>query len=183
MAEKPDTDSSKAKHPKYTVMVEEATFALKSRQGPTRQAITSYLTEKYNLDAAAAKSYINKALKECMEKKAVSSSTDNLMGHFKLSQTKQEEFKKQDKAVKKAEKKAEKEEQKASEGKVAAKPPKKPTAKGKENDPAKDAGKANEKKGKEPKAAAKGKAKCINFSYHLFLNCVKRYQDYSTNWV
>ena len=120
-----ETSQAKIKHPKYEVMVEEAIFALNSRQGSTRQAVTKHLTEKYQLDTATCVTHANKALKACIEKNVIESTTGDLKGKLKLSKDRKEELKKFGKKVeKKLEKKVTEEVEKA-----VKRPPRKPAEK------------------------------------------------------
>lgn len=122
-----DHEQTKSKHPPYSVMVEEALIAMNSRQGTTRQAVTKHLAEKYHLNAANCTSHANKALKACLEKNVIESSTGDLKGKLKISKDRKEELKK---TAKKGEKKTDKilteEPRKAA---AATKPPKQPVEK------------------------------------------------------
>ena len=120
-----ETSQARMKHPKYEVMVAEAIYALNSRQGSTRQAVTKHLTEKYQLDAATCVTHANKALKACIEKNVIESTTGDLKGKLKLSKDRKEELKKVGKKVeKKLEKKVTGEVEKA-----VKRPPRKPAEK------------------------------------------------------
>ena len=86
MAEKQDTTK---KHPSYAKMVEDAIFMLKDRQGSSRQAITSYVAERYGLDPANCTQYVNKSLKAGLESNVVLSSTGKTDMQYNTNKVKQ----------------------------------------------------------------------------------------------
>lgn len=120
-----DNEQTKTKHPSYSVMIEETLVEINNRQGSSRQAVMKHMAEKFHLDSATYSSHATKALKACLEKKVIESSTGDLKGKLKLTKERKDELKK---IAKKAEKKVEKVATEQSE-KVVTKPPKKPSEK------------------------------------------------------
>ena len=55
-------------HPSYSVMVFEAITAMKNRTGSSRKSIHQYIFANYEVDAAKAGPFVNKALKKGVEK-------------------------------------------------------------------------------------------------------------------
>jgi histone H1/5 len=145
-----------AAHPPTASMVKAAIKALKERNGSSLPAIKKYIAANYKCDIVKIARFINKALKQGVEKGVFTKNK----GSFKLSAKAKEEKKPAAKKPKAKKAKSPKKKSASPKKKAAAKPkkvktPKKKVAAKKPKAVAAAAPKAEAPKAEAPKAAAK----------------------------